>query len=91
MGGASSLGDLTINIVVLKVSIGVLHAFDMWGFPKIGGPQYSTLNSRILILRTPPNKVPLFSETPMYCCQAQKPSKSGRSRETKGYWALGVS
>ena len=27
------------------------------------GPQYSTLNSRILIIRTP-KSVPLFSETP---------------------------
>ena len=28
------------------------------------GPQYSTLNSRILIIRSQ-NKVPLFSETPI--------------------------
>ena len=28
-------------------------------FPKIRGPKYSTLNSRILIIRTP-NKVPLI-------------------------------
>ena len=37
--------------------------FHAWGFPKIGGPQYSTLNSRILILR-----YPYFSETPTCSC-----------------------
>ena len=29
------------------------------------GPQYSTLNSRILIIRTPPMGYPQFSETPI--------------------------
>ena len=29
------------------------------------GSKYSTLNSRVLIIRTP-NKVPLISETPLY-------------------------
>ena len=26
---------------------------NIWEFPKIGDPQYSTLNSRIVIIRTP--------------------------------------
>ena len=34
-----------------------------WEFPKIGDPNGSTLNSRILIIRTP-NKVTPFSQTP---------------------------
>ena len=29
------------------------------------GPEYSTLNSRILILRTPKIRYPLFSESPL--------------------------
>ena len=30
-----------------------LSNIDVWEFPKMGGPQYSTLNRRILIIRTP--------------------------------------
>ena len=30
----------------------------MWEFPKIGDPNIVPLNSRILTIRTPPNKVP---------------------------------
>ena len=37
----------------LDVGLGI------WEFPKIRRPQYSILNSRILIIRTP-NKVPLI-------------------------------
>ena len=36
------------------------------------GPQYSTLNSRILIIRIPQNKVPLFSETPRSAAQGHR-------------------
>ena len=34
-----------------------------WGFPKIRGPQYSTLNSRILIIRTPKEGTPIFGKS----------------------------
>ena len=38
------------------------------------GPEYSTLNSRILNIRTPKNLVPLISETPTSpSCEITKP------------------
>ena len=35
-----------------------MHNGVIWGFQKIGGPEYSTLNSRILIIRTPKIRYP---------------------------------
>ena len=55
------------------------------GVPENRGPRYSTINSRILIIKTPPNKVPLFSETPKSNSQRmlmESPgSSSGRLKE----------
>ena len=40
---------------------------DRWGFPKIGDPKCSTLNSRILIIyKDPKIRHPQFSETPRW-------------------------
>ena len=49
-----------------------------WEFPKIGKPQYSTLNSGILIIRTPTPPPPIFSETPI----------SGFRGNTSGLWLV---
>ena len=39
----------------------------VWEFPKLGDPKYcSTLNSRILIIRTPKSGTSYFSETPIF-------------------------
>ena len=51
----------------------------MWEFPKIGDPNIVPLNSRILTIRTPQIRYPLFSETPMLRLRAEgfQPQRPG--------------
>ena len=51
-----------------------LKAANIWGFPKNGRPFCSTINSRILIIRTPKLRYPNFRKVPYspWHCQAHQ-------------------
>ena len=44
---------------------------EICGFPKILGPEYSTLNSRVLIIRTPKQGALIFGNSQICGCERQ--------------------